>query len=319
MKTHVLSMSICLLAVGSLIFTGCNDDDQADLGDLSIAITDAPVDDPGIKGVFVTISEIRLDGEAWSGFDGPLTIDLMSLQDGSVQTLGVHEVEARSYQSLQLVLDHEMDQHGEQPGCYVLTQDDTRHNLMNGAASRLTIDAQDDDLSVENDMMTALVIDIDLRKAIRHDNDLPNSDYRWAGNSELSGAVRIVQKGEAGHISGHCSDDITAADKIVVYVYASGHYNDSEMQPQGQDQVRFANAVSSTSVQSNGDFTLAFLEEGSYELVFIAYEEQNNEGSLGIAGMLTLDLLGGADMENVAVSANATASVEVEVTGLIPL
>ena len=42
-----------------------------------IEITDAPIDDPNVAGVFVTIVDIKVNGQSWSGFDGKTTFDLL--------------------------------------------------------------------------------------------------------------------------------------------------------------------------------------------------------------------------------------------------
>jgi hypothetical protein len=61
------------------------------------------------------------------------------------------------------------------------------------------------------------------------------------------------------------------------------------------------------------------LEEGDYELHFIAFEDQNNDGKMVAKGELTLSLLTslGLDLNNLTVNANANVSFNVMITGLI--
>ena len=131
----------------------------------------------------------------------------------------------------------------------------------------------------------------------------------------------MVSKAESGTVEGNCSDDLNVAEKIVVYAYKKGSFNkDTEMNGQGASNIEFKNAVTSAVVDQNGNYKLAFLEKGEYELHFIAYEDSNNDGRMELAGELELSLLGslGLDLNSVTVDANASLTVNVSVTGLIP-
>ena len=44
-------------------------------GTVVMEVTDAPSDDANIKGTFVTVTEVRIDGKTFSGFSGKKTID----------------------------------------------------------------------------------------------------------------------------------------------------------------------------------------------------------------------------------------------------
>ena len=82
----------------------------------------------------------------------------------------------------------------------------------------------------------------------------------------------------------------------------------------------FKNAVSSSVADGNGNYTLAFLEEGEYELHFFGYEDEDNDGRMELQGELQLSLIGnlGLDLNSVSVDANAQVSIDVSIIGLIP-
>ncbi|MBI5916765.1 MAG: DUF4382 domain-containing protein, partial [Bacteroidetes bacterium] len=170
---------------------------------------------------------------------------------------------------------------------------------------------------------TNVVLDFDLRKAIRYE-DAPQAgdQYDFVSDSELRSAVRFVAKVNTGKVNGTCADNLGfGGDKIIVYAYTKGTFNkQTEMQAQGESQLEFKNAVTSSTVNAQGEYTLAFLEEGDYEVHFFAYEDKDNDGKMEIKGELELDLLTniGLDLNDLSVDANATLSISVLVLGLLP-
>ncbi|HLF64474.1 MAG TPA: DUF4382 domain-containing protein [Saprospiraceae bacterium] len=302
-----------------LLFWQCEKDNAAGNGQLRIELTDAPVDDANVQGVFITVTEVHVDGKLWTGADTKQTIDLMTLQEGNVQSLGIGEVEAKSYDRISLVLDLEEDANGSSPGCYVQTMDNQKHNLATSASSEQTIEITGSEFDVMDGSSTTVVIDFDLRKSLRYGNpNEPSSDYAFGTNAEMNAALRFVSKNRAGHIEGHCTDLITASDKIVVYAYAKGEYNrQQEVSPPADEQ--FGNAVTSASVDAQGDYRLSWLEEGDYELVFASYQDDGNNGTMDLQGTLNLTTLLGIDLKSISVGVSATVSIDVTVTGILPL
>ncbi|MBK9013077.1 MAG: hypothetical protein IPM82_02760 [Saprospiraceae bacterium] len=140
--------------------------------------------------------------------------------------------------------------------------------------------------------------------------------------AELRSAVRFVAKANTGKVDGTCADNLDfGGEKIIVYAYEKGSFNKStEMQAQGESQLQFKNAVTSATVNGQGEYTLAFLEEGDYELHFIGYEDTDNDGKLDVKGELQLELLTnlGLNLNNLNVDANASISISVQVIGILP-
>ena len=329
MTTMKHFLSGALLLALAFLFTNCTKDDDSSVdpsdktGSAQFEITDGPGDDARIQGAFVTVTEVRVDGKAISDFSGKQTIDLMAYQNGNTKALGLAELESGTYSNVSLVLDYATDANGNSPGCYVLTTDNVKHNLQASTSASNEIKLNTGEFTVEEGSTTNIVIDFDLRKAIRYEETPSNSDgYDFVSEGEMRSSLRLIAKAKAGQAKGQCNDNLgIAGDKIVVYAYKKGTYNKAtEMSGQGQSQVQFKNAVTSASVDAQGNYTLAFLEEGDYELHFIGYEDDDNDGQSEVKGELQLDLLGnlGINLNDVSVDANASVTINVTVIGLLP-
>lgn len=319
MKSLKLSFrSYVLLFATIFLFAQCNDDDTSTSeGNVRFEITDAPIDDVEVKSVFVTITAIRVNGEIIEYFDGKQTIDLLAYQNGKVKGLGSADLEAGAYSDVELVLDYDSDQNGNAPGCYVLTNDGTKHALKGSGNLSNTVNINGVFQVTEKDK-TNLVLDFDVRKAVTYSDGSNSSDYSFVTDNEMNATTRLVAKAKAGSIKGKVTNQSQAGSRIVVYAYKKGTYSESEAQPQGASGIRFVNAISSDVVANDGSYQISFLEEGDYELQFVGYEDTNNDGKLEIKGALLLDLIGNLDLNNISVAANSEVSLDVEIKGVLP-
>lgn len=285
---------------------------------LSFEITDSPVEDANVSGVFVTVTGIKVNGETISNFSGKTTINLMDYQNGKVKSLGKAFLKTGSYDDVRLVIDYDKDATGTSPGTYVLLQNGEKQALKNTADGSTEI-VLSTKLAFDETLASSAVIDFDLRKAIRY-TTTGTSTYEFVTSAELNAAVRIAAKKETGTISGKITDNFTLPDsKVVVYAYKKGTYTTTEKDPQGVSGIRFKNAVSSALVDENGNITLAFLEDGNYELHFVNYGDNNSDGKFEEKGALLLELAGGLDLNNLSLSASATLSLNITVIGIVPL
>lgn len=321
MKHLFGAVSLLFLLV---FFTQCKDDDTSSSakGTARFEVTDGPIDDAEVKGAFVTISAVKVDGKEISGFTKQ-TIDLMAYQNGETKLLGTADLEADTYNEITLVLDHETDANGNSPGSYILTNDNTKHNLQATSSATSEITVSKGDFTVEEDGSTTVIIDFDLRKAIRHDDSPQTTDgYDFVSEAELENSVRMVTKSETGMVSGQITDNLNiAGDKIVVYAYAKGSFDkENELEGQGTSEVQFSKAVTSASADAQGNYTLAFLEDGNYELHFFGYEDTDNDGEMEVKGELQFNLLGnlGLDLNDLNVDAGSNVSVSLNIIGLLP-
>jgi hypothetical protein len=313
MKTKHLFLSVMSLMV--IAFTACNKGDSGlneQNGILKIEITDAPVDDARVEGVFVTISDVKIDGKSLGGFS-KTTVDLKAYQDGRTLTLIEKELEARSYNTITLELDLESDANGNAPGCYVRDNNGSKHPLGSGKISITTTH----EINIATGENTELVIDFDLRKAVRRGQGA-GSEYALVAN--LNNAVRVVNKQTAGRITGNCNHQSTTSDHVVVYAYHKGSFNGTtEVQGSSETNLMFHNAITSSKVGAQGNFEIHFLEEGEYELHFVAYDRNPVSGRLELNGYLMLNVLSALDLGSVAVNAASTTSVNVQATGVLPI
>lgn len=301
-------------------FGSCKEDDNTTTGNVAFEITDGPIDDTNIEGVFVTVASLKVDGEEIDDWNGKQTIDLMDYQNGEVKTLGGADLAAGVYSDVRLVLDYDQDANGNSPGTYVLTKDGVKHALKAGASVSNEIKINGATLSVPESGNTTAVIDFDLRKAVRYNSGSATSDYQFVTDTELAAAARLAMKSNSGTIKGKVTDALNiSGDKIVVYAYEKGAYSSSETDPQGTSGIMFKNAVASTVADENGNYTLSFLEAGDYELHFVGYDDSNNDGQLDEKGSLVLTVLNGINLNALTVSAGATLQVNVTATALLPL
>lgn len=309
--SKLFPMALAALAGTTLLFTACEEDESIGAtGQISIEMTDGPIDDASVKGVFVTVSEVKVDGQTFYGFSGKKTINLLDYQQGNVAALGLGNIDAGSYQNITLVLDNQTDASGSAPGCYVLTDDNVRHSLSATATQTFMLAKN---FTIEAGQKTDLVIDFDLRKAVQYQNG-GGDKYDFVSAADLQSALRLVVKNNTGSIAGTCQNSIVNTDKIIVYAYKKGEFN-RDVEIQTQNGIAFKNAVSSAVVGNDGSFHLTFLEAGEYELHFAAYKDNNSDGKLDLQGTLLLNSL--INLESIRLDANSEIQLEILVTGIL--
>ncbi|MFT5833539.1 MAG: hypothetical protein ACI97N_001167 [Cognaticolwellia sp.] len=323
-KQLSLLKSVAFATMMVFTFVQCSDDGvspETEKGEATFEMTDAPIDDASVEAVFVTVTEIKLDGKTYDGFSGKQTINLLSYQEGNTKMLGNGELDAQVYSEITLVLDYETDAMGNAPGCYVTTVGGMKHDLSAEGEATGEIVIQKP-YEIKEDVESEFVLDFDVRKAISYEGDTSTmTDFTFVTQAELNSAVRFVKKDDTGDVEGEVEENaLVDAENIIVFAYEKGTYDaDTEVQGQGESNITFKNAVSSTVVKENGEYKLAFLEEGDYELHFIVFEDQNNDGKMEAKGELTLSLLAslGIDLNDISVGANISVSVNVMITGIV--
>jgi hypothetical protein len=318
MKTKISILLV--LFIFSMVAISCSDDDDVDKqhGELNVKVTDAPSDDANIQGTFVTISEVKVDGQAVEGFTAQ-TIEISAYQNGNTKLLVSETLEAGTYSSVSLVFDYENDAEGNAPGCYVLTDDDNKHALEASATSTTEV-TFNRSFQVEASGMTDLVVDFDLRKAIVRNEDGGDSEYKFVTSAELTNSLRIVQEDECGEIDGEINNHSEAEGELVIYAYEKGSFNaETETQGQGDSQVMFANAETSAKVANDGSYKLSFLEEGDYEIHIASYEEDAN-GQVSFTGMVQASSsISGLLLNNISVEANSQVNLNIDLSVLAGL
>lgn len=321
----VSRMFFSAILIGSLGFfqiacdNSTNDPDPSK-GNLKIAITDAPIDNPDVKGAFVTVTEIKVDGKTFEGFKGPKTVNLLELQNGNSVSLGDGEFDAGNFTKITLVLDYEKDQSGTAPGCYIQKTDNTKQKIQLSGNTQNTIDLTTKEFIVSKGTSTDLVLDFDLRKAIKSETSGSQTTYSFVNYTELQSSIRVVERTSSGNISGKIENyNATTMGNVVVYVYKKGNFNQAtETQGQGDSKVQFKNAITSAKVDASGNFKAAFLEQGDYEVHCASYKKPTG-GLFGLIALLNLESKNSIDLSSIAVKSNADVSLSIAASTILSL
>jgi hypothetical protein len=306
----VMFMSVLLIA------SACDTSNEpVGNGEAEFVITDAPVDDANVKSVFVTVADIRIDGKSISGFAGRQTIDLMAYQEGKTKLLGMAQLAAKSYGNLTLVLDLDADANGNAPGCYVQTANNTKHKLATTASGTMEITLSKT-WRVYNQTKSKIVLDFDLRKAIRYADG--TASYSFVTANDLKTAIRVVANEKAATIKGQYEDEIDADnEQIIVYAYKKGTFNAQVESQPNENGLAFVKAVSSTRIKAGllvNDYTLAFMEEGEYQLVFVHYSKNQTSGKFEFTAILSTETEVNGSLTNfIQVKAGATVNVSAKI------
>jgi hypothetical protein len=302
------------------LFASCNDDETvAGKGEVEFEITDAPSDDANIKAVMVTVADVKVNGVSVEGFSKQ-TIDLKAYSEGNTRLLGHMDLDAKAYNNITLILDLDHDANGGEPGCYVLTQDNMKYKLKSTASGVADI-TLNKSWTVAGNAKTRVVMDFDLRKALTYSADL-ESRYSFVTDENLRSAVRVVTYAHAGTIKGSYEEDAEVnAEKIIVYAYKKGTFNSEvETQAQGDDQIMFKNAAGSAEVKQSltgATYTLAFLEEGDYELHFVAYNQNTETGRYAYVAHLQSETSADGSVANIIhVNGGASINISSSITGV---
>lgn len=302
-----------------LLVTNCSVNDANNMdgkGMLALKVTDAPTDDSNIEGTFITVANVKINGKPVEGFVKQ-TIEISAYQNGNEKLIFNDQVKADSYNSMTLVIDYETDATGNSPGCYVLTDDDMKHDLNTSASmdSEITLDKT---FSVESNSETSLVVDFDLRRSIVRDTTNNESDYRFVSDAELQSAIRVANEEMTGEISGKVQSTINSGDETYVFVYHKGDFDlATESHGQGSSNVLFANAVSSAKVGSDGTYNLSFLEEGNYE-IHVASFVKESESKTTFSGMLNASsTISGLLLNNISVSSKTVVTLNIQTNEIL--
>lgn len=308
-KTGFLLLSLSL-------FVACSDDDavieqpeEEQTYETEVHITDSPIDNAEIEGVFVTITGVSINGQPIEGF-GKTTLDISSLNRGATELLGTLDLEAGTTSDINLSLDHETDDADQGPGSYVLVNGEKRALVTESSTINLT-----DQVDIQESAENKVILDFDLRKAILADE---NGAYSFIADNTLASSIRAVNALDTGTITGTVSDSGSSnSEAVVVYAYKAGAFEESEATADSDGRF-FANAVNSSRVDANnGNFQLNFIEAGDYELHFVSYADNDADGQLDFQG--EIEASGGADLDlnNISVGTGADVNVDVTLAGLI--
>ncbi len=317
MKTKGIFISMMVAAM-ALLFASCSEDDETSVDvdaenyNTEVYITDAPIDNAEVDAVFVTIADVQIDGQSLSGFE-KTTIELSALTDGETQLLGDLDLNAETYNDIDLILATDSDANGDSPANYVVVDGSTKVAL---ETSNATISI-DDSVDVVAQDTNELVLDVDLRKAIVTDE--ANGGYNFAAETQLNTSIRAVNTLNTGMVSGSVSNDTENQDGVMVaYAYEAGTFTGAEAE-ENASGVRFSNAVtSSVVVDGSQEFNLHFLEANNYEVHFASFTDTNSDGTLEFEGMVEAEADGSVTLDNIEVTANNEVTLNIILMSILP-
>jgi len=305
-----------LVLISIMTFTSCskNERDSTNMNgetySTTFKMTDAPIDNANVEAVFVTVADVKVDGTSLEGFN-KTTLEISSLVNGQTATLGSLDLQAGSYSNMELVLDYDTDAAGNAPGCYVATANGEKDKLSASAAKINISDSYEVLATASNE----IVIDFDLRKTIKEEQGTTFSNFEFVSTSEFSNGLRIVNERATGKISGSANDAENTSDKIVVYAYEKGSFNaEAETQGKGESNITFTNAITSSVVsESNNSYSLNFLSEGQYELIFVSYNQDGDQFFFN--SLLEAESSIGIDLGAITITSALQFSANVTITG----
>ncbi len=292
--------SLLLIPVVALfIYTGCEKDGNT--GTVNLSITDAPIDDANVAGIWLTINEIQYhmsDGEwyTFEGFEGPRDFNLLELTNGVAELLGSFEMEAGTYTQLRFMLDApEMGSSPHNnPGCYIEFTDESTEQLFVPSGHQSGWKAVGA-FTVPSNGTVDITADFDARKSV--------IEAGMTGMYILKPTIRLIVDNQAGMISGGITNIPEGAD-IVVFAYEDDTYAASEADEPANDTIpRFPNAVTSGIADDEGSYHLVYLSPMTYDLVLTT----SVDGEFG-------DVLG--FVEDVVVESKKTTNVPIDISEL---
>ncbi len=261
-------LSIVLFA--SSLILACGDDKEVAKGRASISVTDAPIDDENVSAVFISINSVELNGpDGWvtlDSFEEPLAIDLLSFQNGESYFLTDQLIDAGSYSEVRLMLNIQERVNGIQQneGCYIEYIDGTTQPLFVPSGGQSGYKAKGN-FDITAGGVVALTLDFDVRKAVVESGN--------SGKFILKPNIRLIANQDVGMITGNFDQEGADFEKVIVFAYQNDAFTEAETAEPSDEEVRFSNAVSSSMLDEEGAFTLAFMESGIYDLYFALFDE----------------------------------------------
>lgn len=274
---------LALALVPALLFSSCDNDNPAmnevdGKGTARLEATDAAVDAENITGVFLSVEEAQFiaNGQVRNSisYESPQVFNLMDFQNGNTFAMGEAELDAGTYNQVRLILTSSSE-------AFVEFADGTRQDVEvpSGSTSGYKINGEFDVLA---EGVSNVIVDVDLRKALVKEG---NGDFK------LRPTARLISRESTGMIRGQLDSEAQqGADRLVVFAYAKGTFNNSEKNEPSNGRTRFEGAINSATADANGNFTLAFMPEGEYELIVATFNENESENTFEFSSATNVEV-----------------------------
>jgi Domain of unknown function (DUF4382) len=262
-----------LLGIGGAL-TGCGGSSNSSMGQMSLAVADAPVD--GAQAVVVKFTGVELTGTDGSPMTvtwaQPKTIDLLNQSGTASAVLFDQPIPAGSYGQIRLMVVAD----GNPSNSYVELSDGTMHGLQVPSGSETGLKLVSG-FAVPSSGVVDYTIDFDLRQAI-------TCPPGQGPACILKPVERLVENTSVGNIQGAVSAALVPNGcSPGVYLYSGTPTVPEDMnstasatdtnQPIGSRAV-----VANTSTPYYYQFT--FLQPGTYTLAFTCQADQDNPDQL---------------------------------------
>jgi hypothetical protein len=240
------------------ILLGCSADDGFK-GKLILSITDSPLDADDVKGVNLVLTNIEIKRkEEWKSlkaFDQPQGINLLAFADGKSFPIVDQLVEPGTFSEIRFSLNvSDGSALIRNPLCNIEFTDGTTQVLLLPVATAPEFIITKE-ISIKPNQILDLTLDVDVRKSITK-----NALNQYI----FTPSVRTLATFETGSITGKILN-LPESDRMVVFAYAAGQYTSGESN--AADGIRFRNSITASKVKKS-KFTTAFLEAGTYDLIF---------------------------------------------------
>ena len=291
-QMHGLIIRTIIVIFLGLSVIACSDNEKA-VGRTNISLTDAPIDDENVSAVYISVLGVEVkNADSWitlETFVEPEVIDLLSYQNGDSYFLTENEVDAGDYSEVRLMLDIQtrMDGVQQNSGCYIEYKDGSTKPLFVPSGGQSGYKAKGN-FTVPSGGVVNLTLDFDLRKAVVQAGK--------SGKYILKPTVRLVANQDAALISGVLNTEEIEFDKLIVFAYENDAFTAEETNEPADEEVRFSNAVTSSEVNDLGEFVLAFMNSGVYDLYFAAYDIDGNYLEL-IGSKADVELAAGSNLD----------------------
>ena len=266
MPSNIWVATLLPLAIASTL-TACGGDDSSSsgtgTGSLSLSITDAPVDDA--DNVFIEFTGVEIKPSGGSSFSidfaRPQQIDLLSLTGGTAEILLDGEtLAAGDYEWLRLKVNATTGGDPTDDSYIVISGVSHELRIPSGNQTGLKLNRP---ITIPENGSTSFTIDFDLRKSIHETGN---------GTYQLRPTLRLIDNTTDGALSGPVDTGTIAAECIAgdtgaVYVFEDAGTTPDDVNVDGNDIEPVATAIVDWE-NSDYDYTVAFLEAGSYTAAF---------------------------------------------------
>ena len=243
------------------LISGCgggSSDTSVSTGTVSLSLTDAPIDDENVEGVYVTFDALRYQykdsNESWQDVDlnESRTINLLELQEGNTTML--NRVELPAGEILHVRFDLNIS------NCYITFNDGSPTQMLVMASEEQTGYKSTNGFVISAGGTTNITADFDVRKSVTvsKNGNANTPEYK------LKPTIRLIDNIEVGEINGTMTLDANVSSKVIVYAYEDETFDSTESNATNN----FGNAIVSTDA-TDGDYILPWLTTGVYDLVAV--------------------------------------------------